>query len=463
GATYVNAGTLRLKENAANTLLPNNNFVIADGATLDLFGGAQYIQNLSSVGAGGAIITRSGTIANTGSQQAVLVANANSSFSGAMTGDIFFSKTGGNNLNAATALAYTGPTLISGGQLILQDNGSILGTSAITVDRGQLTINNNSTFDLADRVNNAAPISLRAATLSFTGQSGAFSAETVGAVTLADGHNSFFVDDGGGNAFSLSTATLTIASLSRTAGSGAVLRMNNLGELGQLGRANGRILISSAPTLTNGILGPWAVVDRVFASYDPTYGIGGIDRAGFPGYSGSGLNSLPADTDNVLTGQTGLVPMLANTAVGTLTINIGAADATYDLGGNTLRLRNGGLMLAQNNGNTLLLLTVTNGNVTAGVVGSAAELYLWSAPFGDDGRRSWLGANVVDNAVNGPVRLIVSGGDNRNLHASLTLAGQNTNTGGTVFNNSTTVLDPASRLGTGGVTINNATLRQVSN
>ena len=143
------------------------------------------------------------------------------------------------------------------------------------------------------------------------------------------------------------------------------------------------------------------------------------------------------------------------------TFEVYGAYATYDLGGNTLRLRNGGLLLAQNNGNTLL--TVTNGNVTAGVVGSAAELYLWNAPFGDDGRRSWLGANVVDNAVNGPVRLIVSGGDNRNLHSSLTLAGQNTNTGGTVFNNSTTVLDPAGRLGTGGVTINNATLRQVSN
>jgi autotransporter-associated beta strand protein len=460
GTTYVNDGTLRFKENAANTLLPNNNLMLSDGATVDLFGGAQYVQNLLSVGAGSAIVAKSGTITNSGSQQAVLVANANSSYSGGITGDIYFSKTGGNNLNIGKPLTYTGPTLISGGTLTIGDEATLLGTSAITLERGQLTIQNNSSVDLANRISDTAPITLKGGTLQFVGHSGLFSTESVGAVTLGNGYNYFAVDDGGGSTYSISTGTLTLASLTRTAGSGAVLRMNNLGELGQLGRSHGRIIVTSAPTLTNGILGPWAIVDRVFASYDPVYGLGGVDRAGFPGFAGSGLNSLPADTDNVYTTQTGLVPMLADTAVGTLTINIGDADATYDLGGNTLRLRNGGLMLGSNNGNRLL--TVTNGNVTAGVVGSAAELYLWHAPYGDDGRRGWFAANVVDNDASGPVRLIVSGADSRQLHSSLTLAGQNTNTGGTVFNSSTIVLDPAARLGTGGIVVNGGQLRQVA-
>jgi autotransporter-associated beta strand protein len=461
GTTYVNAGNLRLKENAANTLLPNNNLLLGDGATFDLFGGAQFVQNLASIGAGGAIITKSGTVTNTGSQQAVLVANANSSYSGGIAGNIFFSKTGGNTLNIGTPLAYTGPTLISGGTLSLNDNATMLGTSSITIDRGTLAINNNSSFDLANRVSDTAAITLKGGTINFTGHSGLFSSETIGAVTLSNGYNYFAVDDGGGNTYSLSTGTIRLASLTRTPGSGAVLRMNNLGELGVLGRSNGRIMVTSAPTLTNGILGPWAIIDRIFASYDATYGIGGVDRAGMPGFAGSGLNSLPLDTDNVYTTQTGLVPMLANTAVGTLTINIGDADATYDLGGNTLRLRNGGLLLGSNNGNRLL--TVANGSITAGVVGSPAELYLWHAPYGDDGRRGLVSASVVDNGSGGAVRLIVSGADNRQLHSSLTLAGQNTNTGGTVINSSTIVLDPAARLGTGGIVVNGGQLRQVSN
>jgi autotransporter-associated beta strand protein len=435
--------------------------VLADGATLDLFGGAQYIQNLASVGAGSTLVIKSGTVINSGSQQAVLVTNSNSSYSGGITGDIYFSKTGGNTLNVGMPLAYTGPTLVSGGNLQVLDQGTLLGTSAITLERAQLTIHNNTTVDLANRISDTAPITMKGGTLQFVGHSGLFSGETVGAVTLGNGYNYFAVEDGGGSTYSLATGTLTLASLTQTAGSGAVLRMNNLGELGLLGRSHGRVMVTSAPTLTNGILGPWAIVDRIFASYDPVYGLGGIDRAGFPGFAGSGLNSAPLDTDNVYTSQTGLVPLLANTAVGTLTINIGDADATYDLGGNTLRLRNGGLLLGENNGNRLL--TIANGNITAGVVGSAAELYLWHAPYGDDGRRGWVSANIVDNNVAGPVRLIVSGADSRQLHSSLTLAGQNTNTGGTIINSSTIVLDPASRLGTGGIVVNGGTLRQVSN
>ncbi|MFM9148672.1 MAG: beta strand repeat-containing protein, partial [Verrucomicrobiota bacterium] len=461
GTTSVNDGTLRLMSRASNTLLPNNNLQINGTGVLDLNGGSQFVAALYSQSAAAAQVTLGGSIINSDNgRQAVLVVNPNNSFSGRIQGDITFVKAGTGGMNFHSLNDYVGQTIISGGNINLQDAGRITATSAIEINRGSLNFSNGTT-NLNDRVNDAAPITMKAGTLNYAGQSLADVSETLGAVSLVDGLNQIFADDGNGSSYATSSAYLTLTSLTRPAGSSATLRFNNLGDMGQVGLRVGGVKIISAPTLTNGLLGPWAIIDRVFASFDPVYGIGGIDRPGFPGYSGSGLNSLPADTDNVYTTQTGLVPLLANTAVGTLSINTSTVDANYNLQGNTLRLRNGGLIMAQNNGNTLL--TVGNGNLTAGVVGSAADLYVWHAPFGDDGRRGLLSANVVDNSVTGPVRLIVSGADGRQPHSALTLSGTNTNSGGTVINASTIYLDPAGRLGTGGLVINGGVFRQSSN
>ncbi|MFN5804822.1 MAG: beta strand repeat-containing protein, partial [Opitutia bacterium] len=462
GTTSVNDGRLVLKNRASNTLLPNNNLHLSGDAVLDLNGGSQFVAALYTYGAGGGSVPLGGSIVNSDlGRQAVLVVNSNNSYSGRIKDDIVLVKAGGGTHTFHALNDYSGATIISGGTLNLQDAGRITATSSIEINRGSLNFTNGFTA-LPDRVVDSAAITLKGGTLNLGGQSLAAVTETVGAVTMVDGLNQIFADDvGPGSSYTTSSAILTLSSFTRSPGSSAVVRFNNLGEMGQVGLRVGGVKITSAPTLTNGLLGPWAIIDRVFASYDATYGVGGIDRPGFPGYSGSGLNSLPADTDNVYTTQTGLVPMLANTAVGTLSINIGDADANYNLQGNTLRLRNGGLIMAQNNGNRLL--TVGNGNLTAGVVGSSADLYVWHAPFGDDGRRGLLSANVVDNDTSGQVRLIVSGADGRQPHSSLTLSGTNTNTGGTVINSSTIYLDPAGRLGTGGIVVAGGVFRQSSN
>ncbi|MFN5806033.1 MAG: hypothetical protein ACK467_10455, partial [Opitutia bacterium] len=293
GTTSVNDGTLRLKHRAASTLLPNNNLQINGDGVLDLNGGSQFVAALYTYGVGGGVVPLGGSIVNSDTQRAVLVTNPNNSFSGLITGDVQLVKAGGGGLTLHALSDYTAPTLVTGGTLQVMDYGRISGTSSIEVNRGTFTINNNN-FAMADRVNDAAPITLKGSTLNFAGQSLNATSETLGAVTLVDGFNQIFADDSGGSSWTNASAYLTLGSLTRSPGSTAVVRFNNLGEMGTVNVRVGGVKITSAPVLTNGIIGPWAIIDRVFASFDATYGVGGIDRAGFPGYSGSGLNSLPA-------------------------------------------------------------------------------------------------------------------------------------------------------------------------
>ena len=88
--------------------------------------------------------------------------------------------------------------------------------------------------------------------------------------------------------------------------------------------SNGRILITTlngAATstvgggLTNNLIGPWAVVDREFASYIPGLGVGRLNQTGFAGYSINALNgtgaNAPQVTDNIRT-STNVGPLFAN-------------------------------------------------------------------------------------------------------------------------------------------------------
>jgi autotransporter-associated beta strand protein len=457
GATYVNGGTLNLQSGSTNTLLFNNAVAVNAGGTLDLNGGNQFIAGLSSASAGSSAGVNGGIVTNSAVTQSTLTVNSNTSFAGEISGNIYLNKTGTGSLNLQVPQTYTGATLITGGTVTLADFATLPNTTQpIDIRYGTLTLANSALTNHNNRVNDLAPINLSGGTLNYGGRAQMDTTESLGAVSLLQGNNNIFVDDGNAG---LGSAVLTLASITQTDPT-ATLRFNNLGDFGLIG-TRGRVMITTNPTMTNNIIGPWAIIDREYASYDATYGVGGLNAVGFAGYAGSGLNTSPLATDNVRHTATGTTVMTANAVVNTLNLNQTTSNMILDLGGNTLRLQGGGLLIGQNTDSTSV--TINNGSITSGTVGSPSDFFVTHAPYDSDSRAAAINAVIADNApVTGPVRLILSAGDTRPVASGLTLGGVNTYTGGTVLNQSTIILGATGALGTGGITVNAATLVQTT-
>ncbi len=446
GNSVINGGTLNLTPGGTNTLLFNNGLGVNVGGTVNLQGGVQFVAGLFSQGATGSSGVGGGTITNTGAQ-ATLVVNSNNSFGGVIESNIFLNKTGTGALNFQAPQTYTGPTLLTGGSITLNDFGALPNTNQpIGINFATLSLANGNLTAIANRVNDTAPITLHGGVLSIAGRQQYASSETVGSITLAGGHNAFTTNSGGTNVNSLE---VTAAALIRT-GDAATVRFNATGQLG----SSARLKFTSAPTLTNNIIGPWAIVDREYASYDSTYGIGALNGVGFAGYAGSGLNASPLTTDNVRLTAAGTTILAANTTVGTLTFGQQTTATILNLGGNTLTLQSGGLLIGQGTDN--INFAITNGNLTGPSGGG--DLYITHANFSGTNRTATIDAAITDNG--GPIRVIKTSGDTG--VSVMTWNGTNTYTGGTVLNMGTLVLGSTSTLGSGGLTVNQAILNQTA-
>jgi autotransporter-associated beta strand protein len=455
GNTTVNSGTLRLAAGATNTLWYGiGGLGVNNGATLDLNGGVQYAGNLYANDVGSQSNTRGGSIINSAVGQATLVVNGQSSFNGVISGDIAFGKVGTSTTTINFPQTYTGPTFASG-IINVYDTGSFLNTSAFTVSRGRLSSVNDtgSLYNVADRFSDTAPIAMYAGGLLLNGRPTTDVSERFGAVTLHEGLSTFEVTSGGWN---VASTIITVADLVRASGSTASLRFNNLAGFGQLNNAGFRVAAWDAgtPPLVNGIIGPWAVVDRDWATYGAN-GVAGLGAAGANAYDGGSLLSGPSATDNIRMqlGASATILLTEDVTVGTLNLQNGANPSTntIDLNGRKLTLAGGGLMISPNNGNSLVVLS--NGTITAGTTGVDSDLYVFHSPFGTDNRRARVDAAITDNGA-GKVRLVLTGGDNTTTGTGqLILNGANTYTGGTVMSAGYKELGTAGVLGTGGFTV----------
>ncbi|WP_395736830.1 autotransporter-associated beta strand repeat-containing protein [Prosthecobacter sp.] len=456
GTTYINEGTLKLTTTGiTNPLLFNQGMALNYGGTFDLNGSNQFVAGLSSATAGGGNGIAGGSVINSGSTQSTFTINGNTNFAGVISGNIYLNKTGTGALNLQSAQTYTGDTYISGGTVTLNDNGAILGSNAITINYGGLSLANGNLYNVNDRVKDSATITMAGGTLSYGGRQQMNTTETLGAVTLTEGFNFINATTGGTN---VNSAILTLASLARSVGSTATLRFNgSTNALGAIG-STPNILITSAPALSNYIIGAWAIVDREWASYDSTYGIGQLNQNGFAGYATSSLNSNPLDTDNVRYSTAGTTTLLGNTTVNTLNIASPTAATVLDLGGYNLTLKGGGLLLAQATDN--VDITIQNGRLTSGVANTASDFYITHANFAGTNRTITLNAPVVDNGT-GAVRLIFTSGQVEAAGVgNTTINAVNTNTGGTILNSGNIILGATGALGTGGLTVNQAILTQ---
>ena len=472
GNFVVNAGRVVLG-GGNNTLTPNQFLIVAPGATLDLNGTFQFA--LGTRGDGAALQGNSGTYTNSHTTLAsALILGADNggfNFGGVIRQEVgaasmSFLKASGQTYNFSNANTYSGATVFAGGINTLLDGGTLANTSSIALNYARLAFNDDATFALANRVNAAATITLRGGSLAYTnGRTQTETTQAVGPVVLSEGENMIQALNAGGTSTTagVNSAVLTLASLTRPGGSSATVRFVDTAvpSLGLIGSA-GRVVITAPPTLTQNLIGPWAVVDREFASYIPTLGVGALSTTGFAGYATNVLNRQPLATDNIRV--TLNVPGLTvDTTVNTLAVNTNvpvvfagvAVPTIVDLGGKKLTLAGGGLILAVNGDNQNI--TVQNGTITSGVLNAASDLYVHALNYGGSNRTFTINAGITNNGT-GAVRLIKASGAADTAPGSaasdfLTLNGTNTYSGGTVVNGGNLVIGATGNIPAGGLTI----------
>jgi hypothetical protein len=247
--------------------------------------------------------------------------------------------------------------------------------------------------NLSDRLSDTAPLHLRGGTFRYVATEQE-SSEQLGPLRVEQGRSNFT----GRN-----RALLTAESLTRDGG--GVIKFD-VGLNARLGQGS-QLLLMEAPTLTNQMIGAWAITGDDFSSYHPTWGV-------VPLYQTvTKVSSLSAAQPTSHVELIGEQPTpTANRTVASLTSDLGGAD--WDLGGRQIAVTSGG-WIHVNGG------VVRNGSITAGGAVGSNELILHTRSNSAQNRLD-LQAAIVDNGQ-APVGLTVAG--------FVTLSGQNSYTGPT--------------------------------
>ncbi|MCX6847485.1 MAG: autotransporter-associated beta strand repeat-containing protein [Verrucomicrobia bacterium] len=440
GQTLINQGTLKMA-GGNNTIYFNNFLSLNLGGTLDLNGTAQT-SRLFDVGA---VVNGGGAI--TGSAGSTFVQNLDNNarnFSGNITGSVAFQRTGPNTLTLYSDSNTTGDILIAGGTTTMRDGARFSGTTKVGINYATLQLDNNvGTVNDNDRINNAAAIELRGGVLNYIGRAQTASTETFGALNILQAGSTMNAQHGN---VGVSSSLLTFSSLNRTAGSGATINFGNfigagVGTLGAIG-SNPNVVFSSAPALTNGLIGTWAIANYGdYASYIPDLGIGSMGQVGYTPYSAAlaSGNNLPNNISNT----TADVALAANTTIGALrlgtnaTRNITFTNGTASGGPDVLNLAMGGLLRSNDNNATNIGTAANRGILTTGGTASSGntELLVW-------GNQNTM---VINSVIVDTMTAIGSGSATTSLTKSggftLSLSGANTYTGGTIVSQGTLRLD----------------------
>ena len=207
GGTTINAGTVTLGT-LANQALGTGTVVINSGSTLvtdritlanslTLNGGT--IRETNGFGS-----TYSGAIDLAATSTVTTIPTASVALLNTVSGAGGLIKNGTGTVTLSGANTYAGATTISTGTLQVSGaSGALTATSAVNINGGTLLLSGSA----ANRISDAAPISLGAATDSKLQLSGAVT-ETLGALTLAGGAGARVID------FGATSGVLTFASLS---------------------------------------------------------------------------------------------------------------------------------------------------------------------------------------------------------------------------------------------------------
>lgn len=479
GTVMVNDGTLTLG-GGDQTILPGRNMWVNEGGTLDLNGTTQFVGTLASrlteVLARNDLFTANsgGSLVNNAIGQATLAIGTGETFTGTISGNIAIARSTASGAttdwNLYSDNNYSGPSLFNGGRVVLYDNARLSGTSSIEISNATFLVGaGNATIEtsnITDRVNDAASILIRGGMFQIRNRAALYVTESFGDVTIGEG-GSFIDFAAGGTAINQTDSYFD--SLARIAGSRGTLRFMNVAGTPSgsirlfIDELNGVATTNINDGLTNHLIGGWATHDREFASYIPGQGVAGLNTAGYAGYSPNLINNGTA-TDNIRIalpngGSTTL--LTANRTLNSLNIQAPAAataSSLLDLGGNTLTLASGGLILSPVSTTALALnLSVVNGDLTAGTTADPADLYVHALSWVNNQATNTgnadvtIGARIVDNSTGGAVSLVIVGNQGRGTLAATNdvfITGENTYTGGTWVNSGRIVLNTANANGT---------------
>ncbi|MFC2149459.1 autotransporter-associated beta strand repeat-containing protein [Candidatus Auribacterota bacterium] len=184
-------------------------------------------------------------------------------YSGVMSGWGVVYKKGSGTATFTGTNTYIPPTYINGGTVILSGADGELATNAITVNEGSEIRLSNASANNNDRISDSTGVTLNDGTLSLLGSSSVNTTETIGTITVGNGASTVSLTSGSGHSTVLTAAGLTDG--------GGTVDFIGLG-LGTAGNYP-RIMFTSAPSLTNGVI-PFATLNGSdIATYDPTNGM----------------------------------------------------------------------------------------------------------------------------------------------------------------------------------------------
>lgn len=240
-----------LNEAGNNTILGNFTLTSGDGAT--------HIWSKAGK------LTLAGRLTpNTDSRQLYLRGDGEGEISGVITnggttaGLPLYRDVGSGTWTLSGSNTYSGSTTVSAGTLAVAGaNGSISASSPLAVSGGgALVVSNTAAANHADRLGNAAAITLSNGTLAFVNDGSAANfAETVGAVSLSSGTNRVLSAQAAEN----QTSVLTLSGLSRSGS--ATVDFVGVG-IGTSDR--NRIFIAGQP---DGLIGSWATINGVAPAF----------------------------------------------------------------------------------------------------------------------------------------------------------------------------------------------------
>lgn len=347
------------------------------------------------------------------------------------SGSIAVTKTGNGSWTLAGTNTYSGATTVGAGTLTLSGTNGSIGNSAVTVAGGTFTIANTGAANNGDRLSNSAAFTMNGGTFNFNNTAGAFDySESAGTLTLVGGASTVVIQQAAVG----QTSALTFAGLSRTVGA---INFSGAG-LGAAADPRSTITFTSAPTLTNGIIGTWATVNGLgYATLDGSnnvvlYGTyADVNR-------GTGGTKAIADgsTTDVRIIQSGAA---ANITLGSTTTTVRsilnsvsggtAATSTIDIAsGETLRVDSINSVPAVT---ALTLGTATNtGTLTSATAGGDLLLINSSTALAN---RMTVNSVIADNTSASSLTKDGAG--------VLRLTGTNTYSGGTVINAGTLWVD----------------------
>lgn len=442
GDTAVNSGTLQLASGAANTIFKpystapssgnsgvafsGQNLTVNIGGTLDLNGNNQAIANLRS---GGTVPLSGGTIINsTGTATLHITLNATQTWAGNINnvgaGTLNVVRDGNNTLLVNSPNNFTGSLTVTGGATTLTDLGTFENASSVTVVRSALIWQDTGIQAVSNRLSPSVPITLVGGGLNFQTRAGTGAAPvdaiSLGTLNLGVGASNIAfptINQGG-------AAKVTFAGL----GTRAVGATLSIGSAAFAVGDNPQVFFTSAPTLTNGIIGAWAVgnglatsnsaANAAFLTYDPASGVRLLQYQPIATY-GAGINTL-------LT-ATATLPVFNNTVnsltmYGTTTLNfVNATD--------TLTVQSGGILSGTDATNKTLGSTTIQGQIVAGA-GNDLYLHVGSSTL-------TINSKIIDNGSNNNVVItaLSTGG------ATVTLTNANTYGGTTYLNGATLSLN----------------------